>query len=95
MKNHNSEKGTTFRSLRHRGGDSIETEHAAPERAVENSLRGAKGAIARERLPVDEHKATTFRPSKEAEAGDRIGSDHRVGAGQPNTKATAPGGKEK
>ena len=43
-------------------------EHAAPERAVEHSLTGAKGNIAREHQSVDEHKATSFRPSKMAEA---------------------------
>jgi hypothetical protein len=85
----NSERGTTYRSVRHRGGEAIEAEHAAPERAVEASLSRAKGAIASENLPVDEHRATAFRPSPEREAGDRIGADHDVGRGQPipNTHA--------
>lgn len=82
MKN-TSERGTTYRSVRHRGGDAIEAKHAAPERAVESSLSRAKGAIARENLPVDAHRQTDFRPSPEREAGDRIGSDHDIGRGQP------------
>jgi len=52
-----TERGTTYRSVRHRGGASIEAEHAAPERAVESSLSRAKGAIASENLPVDEQPA--------------------------------------
>lgn len=85
----NSERGTTYRSVRHRGGSAIEAEHAAPERAVEQSLSRAKGAIASEHLPVDEHRATAFRPSPEREAGDRIGAEHDIGQGQPmpNTHA--------
>ena len=83
---HNSETGTTYRSIRHRGGSSVEAEHAAPERAVEHSLTGARGAIAREHLTVDEHKATSFKPSKTAEAEDRIGAG---GLGQPMSKAAA------
>jgi len=71
---HNSEKGTTFRSIRHRGGAHTLAEHAAPERVVEHSLSGAKGAIASERQNVDQSKETAFTPSKAAEAEDRIGS---------------------
>jgi hypothetical protein len=75
---HNSEKGTTFRSIRHRGGDSVEAEHAAPERAVEHSLSSARGRIASEHLPVDDGRAMHFRPSKVAEAEDRIGAYQRL-----------------
>jgi hypothetical protein len=91
----NSERGTTFRSIRHRGGESIEAEHAAPERALEHSLSGARGSIASERLPVDAQRATSFKPSKAAEAEDRIGTPHDVGQGQPmpNTHAAERKGK--
>ena len=89
----NSERGTTYRSVRHRGGESIQAEHAAPERAVEHSLSGAKGSIASERSPVDAQRATSFSPSKAAEAEDRIGVPNDVGHGQPmpNTHAAEKG----
>ena len=69
---HNSERGTTYRSIRHRDNQTV-AEHSTPERAVEQSL-GAKTSIPREHPALDERAATQFKPSKTAEAEDRIGA---------------------
>lgn len=70
MKNRHSETGTTFTSIRHRPGhEPTVAEHAAPERAVEQSARAAPATT----LPPENYGHGGFKPSPAHEAEGRIG----------------------
>jgi hypothetical protein len=72
MKHHQSERGTTFTSVRHRPGvPPVSAESKTPERAVEGSQRGATGGGA---LPEQFYRGD-FKPSPQHEAEGRIGAN--------------------
>ena len=75
MKSSHTERGTTYSSHRHRPGqEPTHAESKTPERAVEDSHRGAISA----QLPPQTYgHAGDFKRSPPHEAEGRIGTDHR------------------
>lgn len=75
MKSSHTTRGSDYTSIRHRPGkEPTHAESKTPERAVEDSHRGATSA----QLPPEAYgQAGDFKRSPTHEAEGRIGTDHR------------------